>query len=242
MFGFYRSKKAEVLQHWIAFVEGVQFVPTDFYNTVEEELRVRQVPGLEMARVEFAEGGVLSDKRLYLRMLRERLVFDVCAAPFGKAFFFSCRMAEIPLVVKLWQLLVLAAGIGLALILSLKLLIGLFGPGALLLCPILWLVFLVAAIYTMRNAVAMGLKDLDTSLLNTPVLGRIYEAWFRKESYYRHDTRLMYLEVVSSLVKRLAEESVAVKGVKLTTQYELGHIFGELYKPLPNSPREAKVE
>ena len=60
---------------------------------------------------------------------------------------------------------------------------------------------------------AMGLKDLDTTLIRTPVIGAIYEAWFRKESYYRVDTRLMYLEIVSGVVKRLAEDATAAKGL-----------------------------
>ncbi len=29
-------------------------------------------------------------------MLRERLAFGVCAAPFGRTFFFSCRSVEVP--------------------------------------------------------------------------------------------------------------------------------------------------
>ena len=107
MFESFKTKKADVLEHWIAFVEGFQLPPSEFYESVERELKNRQIPGMEMSRVEFAEGGILSDKRVYLRMVRERLVFDVCAAPFGTSFFFSCRFAEIPAVVQLWQLLAL---------------------------------------------------------------------------------------------------------------------------------------
>src|SRR5947209_3636254 len=105
MFGFLKSKKAEVMEHWLAFVEGFQFSSSEFYDSVESELKVREVPGMEMARVEFSEGSILSDKRTYLRMVRERLVFDVCTSPFGRSFFFSCRFAEVPPVIKLWQLI-----------------------------------------------------------------------------------------------------------------------------------------
>jgi hypothetical protein len=80
MFGFLNSKKAEVLQHWIAFVEGFVLSSSEFYDSVEKELKVREVPGMEMARVEFSEGSILSDKRLYLRMVRER----VCRAVWQK--------------------------------------------------------------------------------------------------------------------------------------------------------------
>jgi len=241
MFGFFKSKTAEALNHWIAFVEGLHFPSTDFYDRVEKELQTRQVPGMEMARIEFSEGGALSGKRLYLRMLRERLVFDVCAAPFGTSFFFSCRMTEIPLVIKPWQLLVLFLGLWAGFLISFSLLLKMFGGWGVFLWPILSVSFLLVAGYIMRNTVAIGLEDLDRTLIQTPVIGPIYEALFRKESYYRLDTRLMYLEIVSDVVKNLAEDAVAAKGLKFTKQYEQGQILGELYKRLPPSPERVKA-
>lgn len=234
MFGFFK-KKAEVLQHWIAFVEGFELLPSEFYSSIEAELKARNVPDMDMSRIEFSEGGILSAKRTYLRMVRERLVFDVCAAPFGKSFFFSCRFAEIPAVVRLWQLLVLGGAFGFFGILSLSIFIKLFGGYTFILWPLAWFVVLASAIYIMRNAVAMGLKNLDKTLLRIPVIGAIYEAWIRRDTYYRQDTRLMYLETVSHVVKDLAEEAVALKGLKLLTQYERTPILGELYKQVPSS-------
>ena len=232
MFGFLKSKKAEVLQHWIAFVEGFQLSASEFYDSVENELKAREVQGMEMARVEFAEGGVLSDKRTYLRMVRERLVFDVCAAPFGKSFFFSCRFAEIPAVIKPWQILVVLIFSATTVLLIWR--VAGFTEGSLLL-----LTALVLIIYTLRHAVALGLRDLDAALVKSPIIGPIYELFFRKETYYRQDTRLMYLEIVSRVVKQLAEDAVAAKGVKLTRQYEQGPILGELYKPVKPEPEPA---
>ena len=229
MFGFLKTKKAEVLQHWIALVEGFQLSSSKFYDSVESELKAREVQGMEMARVEFSEGGVLSDKRTYLRMVRERLVFDVCAAPFGKSFFFSCRFAEVPVVIKLWQLIILF-------LVSYFILAATWHLAGFWLGSFLLVVALVLLVYTLRNAVAMGLRDLDAALVKSPIVGSLYELFFRKETYYRHDTRLMYLEIVSSIVKQLAEEAVAAKGVKLTRQYEQGQILGELYKPVKPRP------
>jgi hypothetical protein len=232
MFDFFKTKEAPPLQHWIAFVDGFEYAPSEFYDAVEKELKARQVPGMEMSRIEFTQGGMLSDKRLYLRMMRERLTFDVCAAPFGTSFFFSCRMADIAATVKLWQLLVVIVALGVCVLLSFTLLTKVFGGLAIILFPFLWIALLILGIYVLRNAVAMGLRDLDTALINSPIVGPIYEAWFRKETYYRADTRLMYLEVVGSTVKKLAEDAVAVKGVKLVKQYEQSPILGELYKPV----------
>ena len=236
MFSF-RKREANVLNHWIAVADGFHCSPDEFYKAVEISVREQKVPDLDMLRVEFAEGGALSDKRVYLRMLRERLVFDVCAAPFGNSFFFSLRTAEIPLVVHVWQLLVATVILWFALNISLYVFIKVFGVSGLFLCPLAWIVGLAIAIYTMRNAVAMGLTNLDKMLIQMPVVGSIYEAWFRKETYYRHDTRLMYLEIVSGVVKKLAEDAVAVKGLKLVRQYEQAPILGELYNPVTLAPR-----
>ncbi len=224
MFNFFQ-RKAEVLEHWISFAEEFQFSPLAFYDAVEKEISLRQVPGLVMSRVDFAEGGLVSDKRVYLRMLRERLVFDVCAAPFGTRFFFSCRMAEIPAVIHLWQLFTVI--IGLCLFTGVFWKIFDFFLGSFLLA-----VMFAFLIYLLRNAVAMGLHDIDAALIKSPVVGPIYERWFRKETYYRVDTRLMYLDTVSNVVKKLAEEVTGSKGVKLIRQYEQAPILGELYRPI----------
>ena len=45
------------------------------------------------------------------------------------------------------------------------------------------------------------LLDLDTrKLMKIPVVGPIYENWFRKETYYRQDTRLVYLKLLPELI------------------------------------------
>lgn len=235
----FRKREANVLNHWIAVADGFHCHTEEFYKSVESAVRVQKVPGMDMLRVEFSEGGALSDKRVYLRMLRERLVFDVCAAPFGSNFFFSVRSAEIPLVVHVWQLLVVIIVFWFLLNFSLIAFVKVFGASGIFLCPLAWIVGLAAAIYTMRNAVAMGLSNLDKTLIQMPIIGAIYEAWFRRETYYRHDTRLMYLEIVSGVVKKLAEDAVAAKGLKLVRQYEQAPILGELYKPVTLTPRSS---
>ena len=224
MFGIFGTKKADVIEHWYALVPGFSTSGKEFYTGIENELKSREVPGLDIAYVDFAEGGIMSGKREYLRMTRERLVFDICAAPFGTAFFFSCRFAQIPAVIKLWQLLVVLVGAFMATMLALRY-AGLILGGLLLVAGVIFF------IYLLRNAVALGLKDLDTSLINSPVFGPIYENWFRKETYYRHDTRLMYLDTVNAVVKAKVEEVTGAKGIKLVRFMEHSPILGELYKP-----------
>lgn len=231
MFGIFRSKKADVLSHWYALLPGFSTLSKEFYAAVEQELKKREVPGLTLSREEFAEGGVLSDKREYLRMTRERLVFDVCAAPFGTAYFFSCRFAEIPLTAKLWQLVVMLLFTIVLFGLSWYFLGVIIGSAAII-------ALLIALVYFLRNAVALGLKDIDAWLIKSP-LGLLYEAWFRKESYYRVDTRLMYLDTVNAVVKAKVEETTGAKGVNLIRYNERNPVIGELYKPTTVTPSKA---
>lgn len=230
MFGFVK-KSADVIDHWYALVPGFNSSTKDFYEGIEKELKTRDVPGLEIFHVDFAEGGVLSQKREYLRMTRERLVFDICAAQFGTAYFFSCRFAEIPAVIRLWQLLVLLVTFGICVLLSFVVCAKVFGMLTPFVWPIGWIVLIALVIYTLRNAVSMGLKDLDAMLIKSPVVGPIYENWFRKETYYRHDTRLMYCDTVNAVVKAKVEETTGAKGIKLIRYMENCPILNELYKP-----------
>jgi hypothetical protein len=224
MFGIFKKKPVDVIDHWYALIPGFNASTKEFYEAIEKELKNREVPGLEMFHVDFAEGGVMSSKREYLRMTRERLVFDICAAPFGKAYFFSCRFAEIPAVIRLWQLLVVLVASFVLVALAFRFL-------WLILAPIVLLTGFVFVIYILRNAVSMGLRDLDATLIKSPVFGPIYENWFRKETYYRQDTRLMYRDTVNDVVKAQVEETTGAKGIKLIKFNESSPILGELYKP-----------
>ncbi len=225
MFGF-KSKKGEVLQHTMAFAEHLKLPPQEFYATVEEAIRARQIPGLEMERLEMGEGGFLTNRRLYLRMLRERLAFDLCAAPFGEDYFFSCRTIEPPVSVRLWHLLALVGFFGLVYG-------GLVGPLGVVYAAIAVATLVLALFQVLRNTWSLGLARLDTLLLNTAVIGPIYAAWFRPETYYRTDTRLVYLHVIPTLINQLIDEVTAAKGIKLVRRYQWAPVLGELYKPVP---------
>lgn len=224
MLNFFKSKKADVLGHWYSLIPGFNTSTQEFYRAIEKELKERQVPGLEITRVEFSEGGLLSHKREYLRMTRERLVFDICAAPFGTAYFFSCRFAEIPAVIRIWQLLIFFSVLCGSVVMAWKV-AGIFLGTFLLLSA-----FTLAG-YVVRNAVAMGLKDLDATLVKSPLFGPIYELLIRKDSYYRQDTRIMYCETVNDVVKELVEEVTSAKGIRFVQFNEHSPILRDLYKP-----------
>jgi len=225
----FKSKNDEVLDHWIYFADGLTLPPQEFYAAVEKAMADRKIPTMEVSRMEYAEGGLLSEKRLYLRMLRERLAFDTCAAPFGNTFFFSCRTVHSPPVLRLWHIAVMFVFFGIVYSLLVKWLGMMFANIAMV-------ALLIAIVEVFRNAVGMGLTDLDNTLMKIPVVGPIYENWFRKETYYREDTRLVYLKIVPDIIKQVAEDMTGAKGIKLVQQYERAPIFGELYKRVP--PRD----
>jgi hypothetical protein len=225
-----------VLSHWYAFIDGVHFSAKDFYASIEDELAARKIPRLKSTRPEFFEGTSFSDKRIYLRLARERWAFEVCAAPFGRGYFFSLRFVELPRGGWLQLLLIL-----------LGLWLGLSFVGGLLrqTNQYFWIVIGLAAavgagVWIVRKAgenqrpatapvFAGEMPDFDTFLLNLPVLGEWYEN-LRKDTYYRHDTRLLYHTVVTEVVQKRVEEFIAAKGVKLLKTYDYNPILGELYK------------
>jgi hypothetical protein len=230
----FKSKKDEVLNHWIGFVDNFNVSPTDFYDTLEKLIDDRRIPGLEKSRVEYPAGGLLSEDRLYLRLIRERLAFDTCAVPFGTGCFFSCRTIYSPPVLRFWHVLVLWTAFGFVFHL-LDLLLG---------WKYAWEAMaglLVAIAITFRNTIVLGLADVDAALLKIPALGPFYDRFFRRETYYREDARLSYEHAISTLVRALAEEMAAAKGVKLLKQFERAPVLGSLYREVPSEPTFVKL-
>lgn len=212
----------EVIEHWYSLVASENFSAQEVYGLIEREIETQKVPGLAISRIDLSEGGILSDKREYLRMKRERLVFDTCAAPVGINYFFSYRFHVEPVVVSLWEILAAVLVVSLLFAGSVRY-IGIF------LGPFLLFSGLIVLAWFMRNAIGMGLRDLDTSLMRAPILGPIYERFFRKDSYYRQDLRIAYGSIVSSIVKGEVERVTAAKGVRLIREFSYSPVFGEMY-------------
>src|ERR1043166_2535624 len=111
-------RREDVLHYWPELIEGMRFSTKEFYDRTETALQARSIPELEVSRVDFKEGGPLSPRREYLRLRRERLVFDICAMPFGTGFYVSewfwsqpRRMGLIALLI-LCAMIVIAAALG----------------------------------------------------------------------------------------------------------------------------------
>lgn len=218
--------KEEVHKHWYSLVDNFEHSSDEFYKKIEKELESRKVPGLELSRVEFSEGGPLSHKREYLRIRRERLVFDVCAAPFGTSYFFSFRFVELPLAVRLWELAAVAGCLSVTFWMLARV------CGTIPSLVILGVVVAVSILF-MANAAQPGMNDMDAMLMKQPVIGPLYEIFFRKETYYREDTRLMYLTTVNGIAEKAVEEATNAKGIRLLKRYDRKPVLGELYQERP---------
>jgi hypothetical protein len=169
---------------------------------------------------------MLSERRIYLRLFRERLALDTCAAPFGSGYFFSCRTVYVPALVRLWH--IVAALVFFNIVGGLLVI-----PLGFIFASIAMVALMFALAGVMRNAATSPLSDLDTLLLKIPGVATIYEDWFRADTYYRSDTRLIYLQRIPELIREIAEDITATKGARLEEQYLLAPIFGELYKRVP---------
>ncbi|MCB1277043.1 MAG: hypothetical protein U1F81_21215 [Verrucomicrobiaceae bacterium] len=208
MLGLWKKRKPEELRPpTYTLVDDFQTSSDSFYQSIEEELQQRKVPGLELMRLDYREGGMLSSKRDYLRMRRERLTFDLCSAPFGTSWFFSYRFCEIPAPFPFWQFLVLLLLLS-GLVVGYLALFGMVWGGVTIGMTILGFILLL------RNTLTLGLEDFDAWLLTVPVFGRLYEILLRKETFFRQDTRLMYVEMVERIIKAKINEVTAAEGIE----------------------------
>ena len=225
------SQKADIFTHWVALVPGIHFSAQDFYAKVENEVRARLWPGVEFLRVLHTEAGLFSHKREYLRVLRQRQVFDLCAASFGKDYFFTLREAEMKAPLTLTTLIIFLV----ALFVTFTFCLSTFG---LILGPICFGLLLAFGVLLLWNVLRMGLTRLDGLLMRTPVIGPIYETWFRRSTtYFQHDTRVVFLKLMDELVKAHVDKETSEKGVELLSCFEHQPIFDGFYKSATRNPK-----
>jgi len=147
-----------ILAQWSSLVEGLQFSPKDFYASVEQTVQLRRLPDISVSRVSYAEGGLFSAKREYLRVERKDHIFDICGAPFGTGFFFSSWLGT-------------------------------------------------------RPSGCLGI------LLLIPLLNILIRS-FKRETYYKIDTALMFQESVHRAVLEVIDSITSAKGVRALSELE----------------------
>jgi hypothetical protein len=227
-----RAVSSIVLAHWCKLINDLKASPLDFYRRLESLLYERQVPKLESAAVDWREGGLLSAKRRYVRFLRERITFDICAAPFGTGFFVSWRQGEVPLRLNFLGLFIVLAAVA--------------GAGAWAFeeyrsqfltnpQPFIWagigaVGLVLAAIWLMRSAVSAGLADLDALLLHTPVIAGFYEKFLRPVTYYRYDLAEVYRQAIHGAILQMIDELTESQKLPRLTEDERKPTLRDFYK------------
>jgi hypothetical protein len=85
---------SNVISHWSHFFKFFTQSSNDFYNALNDVLKEHDMPNTVMGKIKHKEAGLLSASREYFRIKHGDIVFDVCAAPFGKDFFISWWLYE----------------------------------------------------------------------------------------------------------------------------------------------------
>lgn len=203
MFGIFGRPKVIVQSHWYAPLWDYQTSVESFYVALEEEIKKRRFPQVQLSRVVLQEAGMLSGGREYLRIRRDHHLFDIGTAPFGDCWYYCCRGCALRRRMRFWEILLVLAGIASfagIYILAFGRDIGLGILGGSLIAGIALLVQ------------AGKWPELDNMLIDLPVFGGIYEVFFRVETYHRQDNRHMFLELVSSLIRGKVEEDALGNG------------------------------
>ena len=90
------NKVVQVHGHWQHYFEDGQFSTQEVYGVIDSIIKAKEIPGLKVSAVSYSEGDILSANRQYMRISRDMIVFDICAAPFAKGFFISSWQGELP--------------------------------------------------------------------------------------------------------------------------------------------------
>ncbi len=204
------------LGHWSTLVEGLQASPRECYAAIEAALKRREVPEATAFHVTYKESSFLSADRLYLRVTRKMLAFDICAAPFGSGFFFSWWMSEVrPSNVLGCLAVFLMLGVGgwllrlaVAALEATEHPLSLFQITAVGICLVLGTLWVVAV------AVRAGKLFSEDAVLAMPLIGSLYNSIFRPATFYKLDTIDMYQKAVHAAVLEVVQGLMSERGLR----------------------------
>jgi len=212
--------KPQVEGHWHSLIEGFATSSLYFYELVKAGIARREIPDLKISQVEWKQGGLGAGKRVYLRVSREGLNFDICAAPFGTGYFFSWWLAKISKALLDLLFIVLCLFVAFLLYRGMsgvtsgdgEVMVGEPSPGlsGLLLKPILFFGLLLALGFLVRY----GDRGLEPTVLSMPITGFVYGLIFRPSSYFNEDTAIMFRESVHHAVLEAIDQVTTAQGVR----------------------------
>jgi hypothetical protein len=84
-----KLRKKHYHSHWRILIEGLEYSPQVFYQSLKAHLFERQIPEIQSDFVTLSERHFFSSRRRYLRVSYRDFFVDICLAPFGKATFCS---------------------------------------------------------------------------------------------------------------------------------------------------------
>jgi len=173
---------------------------------------------------------LLSAKRDYLQLRREKLLFAVCAAPFGTGFFVSCRLIQ-----KEESSLALIAIIGAAL---LSLLAAMTYANqdlrrehdAAHVALYFFICFISLCIlgYSIGYVGRRIFHAIDESLINMPGIGEWYERITRRNTFYRHDLVLMFNAAVHAAILEVVDKYMGDQFLQPLSELERKPVLNEL--------------
>ncbi len=206
------ARSGKAISHWHALIDDFNTSALDFYQAIEEAVKGREVPETAFSRVEFKEGGFASAKREYLRIERGNVAFDICAAPYGRSYFFSWWVSRLgpehPFLYLLGFIVV-----------------AFFGPlilaapfrnscGFFFAIPLMF-VLLVGGLAWLARQEVFGPEE---HILQIPVIGWIYEKIFNPITYYSLDTAIMFQESVRRAVNDVIEGLLSAQGIRALSE------------------------
>ena len=197
------ARADEVISHWHHSVEEFNTSAISFYDAISATLRAKAVPTVKIERIDWNESGILSAKREYLRVSHARYSFDICAAPFGKDFFFSWWLTRrAPAFAALYGVGTL---VGLAVVF-----LGLWNQLGLI-KGTLWSIVLIAfGVTILKTAIQAGRTGVEDAILAMPFISALYIRFFRPATYYATDSRLIFEEAVHRVVTRQVDTLLTV--------------------------------
>jgi hypothetical protein len=224
------TKHPEVEGHWHSHIEGFSTSTLDFYELVKSGIARRGIPDLKIKSVEWKESGIGSGKRAYLRISREHLNFDICAAPFGTGYFFS------------WWLAKISQGL-----LDVGFLAGVFLVSGVIsqlekaevqaqLPQYAWAfsfpLVLFGLLFALGVLTRYGNLGLEPTVLSMPLTGKLYGFLFRPVTYFNEDTALMFRESVHHAVLEAIDQVTSMQGARSLSDAE---------RRMPAAPPKPKV-
>jgi hypothetical protein len=198
-----------VLGHSESCIDNFSTSSLAFYEEVKAGIERRGIPDVSFSTVTWREGGLLSDERIYLRVRRGEVAYDICAAPFGSGFFFFSWLTAIPHPFA--DMLFLGFASLTFFIATAK---TLFESG--LVSFILVLILFALFLFVAGLHVYVGGGESQDFVLGMPITGRIYSLLFQPATYYSTDTKLMFRTQMDAAVSEAIASVTAGKGERLS--------------------------